>query len=89
MSYSVFLHPDAIKYLDSVEDMEKRRCYDSLKRLEEDPHIPRSGCDIKKLRGKKKTAYRLRIGDHRFLYVIKSKEVFVEEAFKRGKGYSR
>ena len=87
MSYSVFLHSDVTKYLDSLEDTERRRCYDSLKRLEEDPYIHRSGCAIKKLMGKRKTAYRLRIGDHRFLYVIKSKEVFVEEAFRRGKGY--
>lgn len=87
MSYSVFLHPDVIKYLDFLEDRERRRCYDSLKRLEEDPYAPHSGCDIKKLVGKKKTAYRLRIEDHRFLYVIKNKEVFVEEAFRRGRGY--
>jgi len=87
MNYSVFLHPDVIKYLDFLEDRERRGCYDSLKRSEEDPYTHRSGCDIKKLVGKKKTAYRLRIGDHRFLYVIKNKEVFVEEAFRRGGGY--
>lgn len=87
MSYLIFLHPDVIKYLDSLEDRERRRCYDTLKRLEEDPYIHRSGCNIKKLLGKKKTAYRLRIGDHRFLYVIKDTEVFVEVAFRRGKGY--
>ena len=110
MSYPIHLHPDVIKYLDSLKDREKRRCYNSLKHLEENPHTQRSGCDtrkflqnknfvlqdkailyptVKKLRGKKKTAYRLRIGEHRFLYVIKSKDVYVEEAFRRGKGYLR
>ena len=89
MSYPIHLHPDVIKYLDSLKDREKRGCYDSLKHLEENPHTHRPSCDIKKLRGKKKTAYRLRIGEHRFLYVIKSKGVYVEEAFRRGKGYLR
>ena len=87
MNYIIFLHPDVIKYLDSLGDIEKKRCYDSLKCIKENPHIHRSGCDIKKLRGKKKTAYRLRIGNHRFLYVIKDRDVFVENAFKRGRGY--
>lgn len=87
MSYPVFLHPDVIRYLDSLEDGERRRCYNSLKHLEENPYIHHSGRDIKKLRGKRKSAYRLRTGDHRFLYVIKDKRVFVEEAFRRRKGY--
>ncbi len=87
MSYLILLHPDVIKYLDSLEDKERRKCYDHLKHLEENPYTQHPGCDIKKLTGKKKTAYRLRTGKHRFLYVIKSKEVFVEEAFRRGRGY--
>ncbi len=86
MSYSVFLHPDVEKYLDSLRDSEKKRCYESLKRLSKDPYEPRSGCDIKKM-SDRKTFYRLRVGDHRFLYVIKDDEILVEEAFKREKGY--
>ena len=86
MSYSVLLHPDVIKYLDSLSKKERKRCYVSLKKLSEDPFKSRSGCDIKKMVGQK-IYYRLHIGDHRFLYVIKKKEVLVEEAFKRAKGY--
>lgn len=86
MSYSVLLHPDVEKYLDSLQNSEKRRCYESLKRLSKDPFKSRSRCDIKKMSGDE-SFYRLRVGDHRFLYVIKDDEVMVEEAFKREKGY--
>jgi mRNA interferase RelE/StbE len=86
MSYSVFLHPDVEKYLDSLPQNEKRRCYKSMKKLAEYPYTTRSGCDIKKMRGKK-PSYRLRVGNNRFMYVVRENEVLVEEAFKRGRGY--
>ncbi|MFQ6127385.1 MAG: type II toxin-antitoxin system RelE/ParE family toxin [Thermoplasmata archaeon] len=86
MSYSVFLHPDVEKYLDSLPKGERKRCYESLKRLSDDPYKTRSGCDIKKMRGKK-PFYRLRLGNNRFLYVIKDDQVLVEEAFRRRRGY--
>ena len=86
MSFSVFLHPDVEKYLDSLEDNERKRCYETLKNLSDDPFKPRSGCDIKKMSGEE-IFYRLRVGNHRFLYVVKEDEVLVEEAFKGEKGY--
>ncbi len=86
MSYPVFLHPDVEEYLDSLSRSERKRCYISLKKLTDGPYKTRSGCDIKKMRGKKEY-YRLRVGNNRFLYVITGNEVLVEEAFKRGKEY--
>ena len=86
MSWSVFLHPDVEKYLDSLSKSDRKKCYQTLKRLAEDPFKPRSGCDIKKMTGTK-TFYRLRVGNHRFLYIVKEKEVLIEEAFKRERGY--
>jgi len=86
MSHSVFLHPDVERYLDSLAQSERERCYLSLKRLTKDPYKSRSGCHVKKMGGSK-SYYRLRVGNNRFLYVIEGSEVFVEEAFKRGKGY--
>jgi mRNA-degrading endonuclease RelE of RelBE toxin-antitoxin system len=86
MSYHVLLHPDVTKYLDSLSNKERKRCYLTLKRLSEDPFKTRSGCDIKKMVGQE-IYYRLRIGNHRFLYVVQKKEVLVEETFKREKGY--
>ena len=84
MSYTVFLHPDVVKYLDSLSHEERKRCYESLKKLSEDPFRPRSGCDIKKMSGKKEF-YRLRVGNHRFLYVIKENDLLIEETFRREK----
>lgn len=86
MTYSVFLHPDVEEYLDSLSQNEREMCYLILKKLVDEPLKNRSGCDIKKMSGKK-LYYRLRVGDHRFLYVINGNEVLVEEAFKRGRGY--
>ena len=86
MSYSVFLHPDVETYLDSLSKSERYRCYTILKKLADDPYKTRSGCDFKKMKGKK-PYYRLRIGNNRFLYVIINNEALVEEAFKRGKDY--
>jgi mRNA-degrading endonuclease RelE of RelBE toxin-antitoxin system len=86
MNYAVFLHPDVEKYLDALSSNERKRCYNGLKKLSMDPYTSRSGCDIKKMSGKKEF-YRLRVGNHRFLYLIKENDVFVEEGFKRGKGY--
>jgi len=86
-NYYVFLHPTVTRYLDSLKDEEKKRCYRSLKKLEENPLTPRTQCDIKTLSGKKRKAYRLMVGDHRFTYVIKEKEVYIREGFRRGKGY--
>lgn len=86
MNYAVFLHPDVEKYLDSLSHDERKRCYNGLKNLSTDPYTSRSGCDIKKMSGEKEF-YRLRVGNHRFLYLIKENKLFIEEGFKRGKGY--
>lgn len=86
MSCSIFLHPDVEKYPDSLSDNQKKNCYDSLRKLSTDPFEPRSGCDIKKMSGSK-TFYRLKVGGHRFLYVVKDEDILVEEAFKREKSY--
>jgi mRNA interferase RelE/StbE len=86
MRYSVLLHPDVEKYLDALSKRERRRCYNGLKKLADDPHKARSGCDIRRMRGRR-TFYRLRVGNNRFLYIIKDNEVLVEEAFRRGREY--
>ncbi|MEA1993327.1 MAG: type II toxin-antitoxin system RelE/ParE family toxin [Euryarchaeota archaeon] len=86
MNYVVFLHPDVEKYLDALPSNERKRSYDGLKNLSIDPYTARSGCDVKKMSGKKEF-YRLRVGTHRFLYLIKKDEVLIEEGFKRGEGY--
>ena len=42
---------------------------------------------LKKLKGKKHDMYRLRLGDFRFEYFIDEGKVWIDNAFKREKGY--
>lgn len=86
MTYPVELHPDVVKYLDSLSQKERKRCFLALKVLEEDPFHSRPKCDIRKMSGSKQY-YRLCVGDNRFLYVVIDGKVMVEEGSLRGKGY--
>jgi mRNA-degrading endonuclease RelE of RelBE toxin-antitoxin system len=79
------VHPRVKKYLDKSGEKEKLKRY--LRRLIEDPYTPRSGVDIKKLRGKSHYLYRLRVGDHRFEYFVEEDTIWIERALKRERGY--
>ena len=83
----VRLHPDVRSYLDDLQDSDTERCETSLKMLAEDPYKKRAKCDIKKLKGKDRNMYRLRVGDHRFEYFVEDEKVWIVEAFRRGRGY--
>jgi len=83
----VRLHPDVRSYLDELEDSDQDRCEESLKKLSDEPFRSRPKCDIKKLKGRDKTMYRLRVGNHRFEYFVEENKVWIAEAFKRGRGY--
>lgn len=83
----VRVHPRVKKYLD--ESGEKERLKDGLARLGEDPVTSRSGLDIKKLKGKTHEVYRLRIGEHRFEYFVEDGAVWVQNAFRRERGYNK
>ena len=85
--FTVLLHPDVIKFLDSLSESDRKRCVEALRKLKEDPFKPRSGVDIKKLEGRKRTMFRLRVGDFRFEYFVEGRAVYVIEAFRRGRGY--
>ena len=45
--------------------------------------------DIKKLKGKTHDVYRLRIGEHRFVYFVDDEIVWVQNAFRRERGYDK
>lgn len=38
MKFSVFLHPDVEKYIDSLSENERKRCHMNLKKLMDDPY---------------------------------------------------
>jgi len=81
----VYIHPRVKKYI--YESGGKERLIKHLKKLGNDPYNKRSGADIKILKGKKHDMYRLRVGEHRFEYFIDEGKVWIDNAFKRSKGY--
>ncbi|MFB6209709.1 MAG: type II toxin-antitoxin system RelE/ParE family toxin [Candidatus Nanohaloarchaea archaeon] len=81
----VRLHPDVRQYLDELQASDTERCEESLEKLGEDTYRSGPRCDIKKLKGKDREMYRLRVGDHRFEYFIDDDKVWIVEAFRRGR----
>ena len=69
MTYSVFLHPKAAKFLEKLDELNSERIKESLRSLQKKPF---SG---ERLSGM--PFWRLRIGDHRAIYEIdeKSKKI--------------
>ena len=81
----VVVHPRVRKYIDASG--EKERIVDHLKQLSQDPFNKRSGMDIKRMHGREHDLFRLRIGDHRFEYFVEDDRIWIDEAFRRGRGY--
>jgi len=78
----IVIHPRVKKYI--VNSGEKQRLIDSLKRLSTDGM---GSMDVKILKGKKHEIFRLRVGEHRLEFFIEDGKIWVDEAFRRGRGY--
>lgn len=90
MSYPVLLHPRrAQRILDDLDDETRSRIKRALEALEDDPFTPRPGTDIKRISTDDggHPVYRLRVGDHRCVYVVAEGEVLVTKIFHRSEGY--
>lgn len=61
----------------------------SLKELEKDPYKSRPNCNIKILKYTIPKKYRLRIRNHRIIYIIEAKNVKIIDYVKREVGYNR
>ena len=81
MSMKVVLEKKAIKYLEGLDAVMKRRINEALRDLADDPP---SG-DIVKLQGK--DGYRRRVGDYRVVFDITETEVIVYKIAPRGQAY--
>lgn len=84
--FSVRLHRRVVKFLHSLEARHREQCKAGIDGLAQNPFLHRPGCDIKKLSGAR-DAYRLRVGDFRFIYILDGDTVLIMEAFRREKGY--
>jgi mRNA-degrading endonuclease RelE of RelBE toxin-antitoxin system len=79
----VGIHREVQKYLVKLSvkaPKDKERCVKALKKLGEDPRHSRLGIDISKWSGPE-FDYRLRVGRHRFGYIVKSEVVRVDDAW--------
>ena len=76
----VYLDKDAAKYIERLEESDKRRVLDKLKTLESNPY---SG---KKLKRRKNT-YSLRVGDYRIIYEIHKdiREIWILKVIKEAR----
>ena len=84
--FDVLLHRKVEKFLKGLDGNARKRCKESIELLAENPFVHRPGCDLKKLSGQR-SAYRLRVGDCRFVYGIDGKTILLMEAFRREHGY--
>ncbi len=78
--FKVLVNTEVLQKINSFPEKEAKRFKTHLKALQENP-FPGFDPDMKEIKGASKTAYRLRVGDYRFFYIIDpdKKEVKVTE----------
>jgi mRNA-degrading endonuclease RelE of RelBE toxin-antitoxin system len=85
--YEVLLSETARRQLRDLPVDVVDRIKRALSKLAEDPYRPRPKVDIKRLKGPKRDYFRLRIGDHRAIYVVDGRHVLVAKILPRSKAY--
>ncbi len=85
--YEVLLSQTAVTQLRALPPRVQGRVKRALRELEEDPFRSRPRADIKKLRGPAREYHRLRVGDHRAIYVVEGRRVLVARILPRSKAY--
>jgi mRNA interferase RelE/StbE len=85
VTHAVLFRPTAEKALGKLDKEVRARVLDAVRALAGESRP--DGC--KKLKGKLRGAYRIRVGDWRVLYVVddKAKTVLIEDIDKRGDIY--
>ena len=61
--FSVLIYPDVAQFLDKLSEEDRKRCVKALRGLKDEPFTPHLSANIKKLKGRDKTMYRLRVRD--------------------------
>lgn len=85
--YRVFLSETARRQLREFPGRTQSRIEKALTELEDDPFRSRPMADIKRLKGPDRAYFRLRIGDHRVIYVVEGHRVLVAKILLRSKAY--
>jgi mRNA interferase RelE/StbE len=73
----IFVSTTASKELNKLESKTKERIKRKVREILADPSNSKGRFDIKKLAGKKRTYYRLRVGDYRIIYFLEDNMVKV------------
>lgn len=90
MTLHVVLERGVVAALRPMPPATKRRVRAALRALGDDPHPPGAGGAIKRLDRRDPSAepvFRLRVGDHRAVFVVRPPEVRVLFLFPRSEGY--
>lgn len=85
MSYTILLNRKIRKFIENIEEKEKKRLKLKLQSLSENP----TPLEVKKMRGAYRNLFRVRMGDFRILYFIDNdvQEIIVVKIDKRKKVY--
>ena len=75
--FEIFVSTTASKELNKPESKIKERIKRKVREISADPYNLKGLLDIKKLAGKKRTYYRLRVGDYRNMYFLEDNMVKV------------
>lgn len=86
MKWDVRVSRRAERDLASLPAQVARKAERAFLQLVEDPLRPRSGADILKMKGRL-SAYRLRIGHYRVLYVVEAPRVTITGVRHRSEAY--
>jgi mRNA-degrading endonuclease RelE of RelBE toxin-antitoxin system len=83
--YTILLNKKIKKVIEDVEEKDRKRLKLKLQNLSKNPTPP----DTKKIRGKYRNLFRIRVGDLRILYIIDHsiKEIIVVKINKRNTVY--
>lgn len=89
MKYELCIHPNAVNFLNNINQKTKKRLISKMRTLENRPKLKRGGANIKKIRDVDPEAYRLRMGNYRAIYIVEGDTVWITEIILRSKGYRR
>lgn len=85
--FEVLLSETARRQMAELPPDERSRVKDRLNELKNDPYRSGPKTDIKKLKGPKRSYYRLRVGNFRAIYIIEGERVLVAKILPRSKAY--
>jgi mRNA interferase RelE/StbE len=85
LPFEIRIAPAADKFLKKTENELHARILGKLRKLAEDPFPP----DSKRIIGREEKVYRVRVGDHRILYIVyfENNQIVVINIDKRSTAY--